>query len=245
MLTDFVDYATPQTIGVHPYAVDTPLEDWSLARNLVRSSNFGDIAKFGQRLIAEHAYEPFDLLVGEDVSGRVPTLIAHRLFRLAAAGGHVESVPETVFMASGQLDNYIPEKGKKRDKIETEWTRNLSAYAQRLVGTVPVNRVAIVTEIIGSGASVARLRKAFSDQRAEVVVFNADLWNLYLGHSRGCLTSRNAVGVEKNPPKATSHRRPDFNGSESAKLRLFLDDYSKALYARLFESDPVVQPENS
>lgn len=58
---------------------------------------------FAEDLLRTHSEKPIDILVGDDVSGRVPTLIAHRFLRLAQAGSHIETVPRTFFMASGRV----------------------------------------------------------------------------------------------------------------------------------------------
>ena len=76
-----IEKNTREHIKKHPYVIDE--NGLHIPYRLVDSDGIESGIIFGEELFNQHADTPIDLIVGDDVSGRVPTLIAHRLFRLA------------------------------------------------------------------------------------------------------------------------------------------------------------------
>jgi hypothetical protein len=214
----------------HPYLIQGEGQDFRVIPNkMTYHVNIDKIVDIGSLLLNQHARNPIDLLVGDDVSGRIPTLIAHRLLRYAREDGLVDTPPRTVFMASGN-------KPKTRNlysrwSTERTWQKNLHDHAKQLVATHATNRVVIITENVSKGKSIRRLEDAFEVSGVkDVSRLNFISKELYLNGTEVVSDDRKAVGVEKYPPEATSRRHPEFDGAKSAGLRHFLDDYSEAIY---------------
>lgn len=218
-----------ERLKIHPY-VGRGTDNFRLIPiSMTYSVNIDRVVHFGSYLLDQHSRNPIDLLVGDDVSGRIPALVARRLLRHAHDDGLVDTLPKTAFMASGKK----PETRNPylRWKTEKTWQRNLHDHAKQLVATHATNRVVIVTENVVGGKSVERLEDAFeSSGVTEISRLNFTLPQLYLNGTGSENKDRKAVGVEKYPPEATSRRHPEFDASESAELRYFLDDYSETIY---------------
>lgn len=224
--------AGQETVIEHPY-IDC--FDNGIAEPLTTYA-YADMVEFVREVAEDHASNPVDALVGEDVSGRIPTLIAHHFLRHAARAGHVSEVPGTFFMASGRIlgDN-------TRAEQKEAWQINLSKYAAQLVGSLGISQVAIITEYIYSGDSVKRLIKAFQEAGASTSHYEAVGKELYLGNqwiSRQASLAKLAVGVEKHESEPVSLRHTDFDPQEISQLRYFIKDYSKAIYLSIFGELP-------
>jgi hypothetical protein len=219
--------SVPKSIIDHPYVSYADREGLFAPSWLASGVGFHHMSKFCDDLLSEHQRRPIDAIVGDDVSGRVPTLIAHRLFRQALVGGYVDSVPRTLFMTSGRLDS-IPRNSK--DEIDNKWSENLRAHVGLIIGAMTVRRAMVLTEVVGTGRSVSRITEAFRSNGVEDTDYAVSGEALYLcGHGSSNI-DRRIVGVEKYPPEPVSRRHADFDGIESAKLRHFLDDYASAIY---------------
>ncbi len=224
----------PEVLLSHPYVLSHSEDD--IPRHLISEYGFERAVASTTELLEEHEHEPIEALVGDDVSGRVPTLIAHNLFRLALAGDHAVSVPRTYFMTSGQV--FLNGWEGQNDVI---WRWNLSKHAQHIVQAGALKKVMLVTDTIHQGTSMRRLRQAFTNQGVTPRVHEGrygpwlrsenDLENHRLE------ASRQQVGVEKYPPEAVSRRHPDFEGSKTATLRRFLLDYSGVVYSTIFNEE--------
>lgn len=216
-------------IDEHPYVEAAGID---YPRNLV--TQFGRYVEFEKAILAQHMADPIDTIVGEDVSGRVPTLITHRFLRLAQADGLIEAVPKTRFMASG--GNHI-DNPEKRRQVETEWRRNLTSRAGHILGPVGVGNIVVITDTVDKGTSIKRIEDAFQHYAGATVTRHV----LGAGWLRGDYStnpSRTVVGVVKYPGGAVSHRRSAYNGFDGKKtgdLRHFLDDYTRALYATVLD----------
>ncbi len=159
----------------------------------------------------------FELMVGDDVSGRVPALLTYYSLLMAKERGMVGSVPATHFMTSG----HIGDENRTREK---EWRKNLTQHAGQLVGEIGVRQVLIVTEIKSSGKSLRRLKQAF-----EVYGIEANYIIFGTGHLNGQgsrTPDRQAVGVEKYPPQAVSRRHPEFQAPVTSDLRQYLKEFA-------------------
>ena len=213
-------------IAVHPYISQEP----DLNYPLCLVDNIRDLEGF-QREVLSIQRNGLDLLIGDDVSGRVPTLLAHEFLRLAEAGGHIDRAPDTFFMTSGHL----PEVSslQKLEKLRAGWSQNLQDRAAKIVGAVgTAQRAVIVTEVMATGRSVRRIQEAFRPYgiTAIPVVSGTSYLN---GHGSQC-PDRPVVGVEKHAPEPISrlhvHREP----ARVAALRHFLHDYARILYTRIY-----------
>lgn len=220
-----------ESVVNHPYAANSGLET---VAGLADDYNFGEMVEFYEDIMTDEMIEPFDLIVGDDVSGRIPTLIMHRFLREARASGHLDEVPATVFMASGSTGSIIQEEARN---LETDWVEKLQDHAGKVLGRVAAKKVLILTEVVFSGRSIERLKSAFNAHGvyAQPCV-TPRIQALYLGRG-SCARDRQLVGVEKHPPQATTRRIPFFDSRESAKLRHFLNDYAVAIHGAIFGSE--------
>lgn len=222
------DRSPHEVIQAHPY-IET--SGSAVARELVTQGTFTSMAQWQQDIFKEHLKAPIDMLVGDDVSGRVPTLITHRFLQLALQKGQVDRAPSTVFVASGMVDNSF----SNVDEVRKLWRKNMQDRASEIFGRVSVSRVMVITELSVLGESLERIKSAFSVP--EVMVSStmpSEGHLLYLRDMKSERDSRLAIGVEKSVPEATSHRISNFNGQKSAGLRRFLDDYAVALQDIVF-----------
>lgn len=211
--------AACKTLEDHPFVVDNP--DLQLPNSLV--DGFSDLARFEMSIVSYHNSRPIDLIIGDDVSGRVPTLITHRFLRLAKAGGHVNYMPQVAFMTSGH----------SRHEVNGPWQRKLTQHAGYLAGKTTIDRALIITECVATGASVGRIKNALTAHGVEVDYRTAHTPYLFSKD-----LDRAAVGVEKFPPEPTSRRHPSFDHQRVAGLRYFLRDYTDALYADVYNEHP-------
>jgi hypothetical protein len=219
-----------EALTQHPYVVgENSLET---PRSLVR--NFPLVVNFGIRLLNSHADKPIDVIVGDDVSGRIPALISRRLFTLAHTDDRVETIPKTYFMASGNIRTHGSDR--MLDKIDKSWRTNLRDHAEKIIGETAAKKVVVLTELISSGVSVQRLEDAFSQNGVEDVSHIMG-GGAYLHGINSDNKDRRVVGVEKHPPAPTTRRHSWFNGSDSAQLRYFLDDYTSAIYQSIKDQE--------
>ena len=224
------DRSPHEVIQEHPY-IET--SGSAVARELVAEGAFASMVQWQQDIFEEHLQMPVDMLVGDDVSGRVPTLITHRFLQLALLRGRVDRAPSTVFVASGMVNNGLT----NADKTKELWRANTQGRAAEIFGRVSASRVMVVTELSVSGESLGRIKEAFSASGVKVSsTMPSEGHLLHLRDMKSERDSRLAIGVEKSPPEATSRRISKFDGQKSARLRRFLDDYAIALYDTVFSS---------
>ena len=211
-------------IEVHPFVEST---DMSYPDTLCGS--FDRMVEFERGILGRHEQRPVDVIVGDDVSGRVPTLVTHYLLREAADKGKIAERPQTWFMTSGLMRSTY---GDDCETINEDWQHNLTGHAARLLEGTNVKNALVITEIVGTGRSVKRLKTAFTDNgiHAEHVASGTE----YLGGHGNDTADRAGVGVEKFPPEPVSRRHVGFSGRESAEFRGFLKDYSSAIYNEIF-----------
>lgn len=101
----------------------------------------------------------YNLIIGEDVSGRIPTLIIERIIKnIYSEKGYAK--PGTLFFAgSGVLDRESEqEKTEKITEILTNYSKKLSQNKDLAVK--PNQRALIVTEFIETGRSMIPLARA-------------------------------------------------------------------------------------
>lgn len=181
---------------------------------------------FGQSVIDMHAKKPIELLVGDDISGRTPTLIARKLLQQSHAAGLTENAPPTVFMSSGIL-HFISDNP---DAFEEErWQNNLTDWAWSIYAKYQPTNALIVTDTKASGDSIYRIKMALYNTGISISSIN-ELIAAYEFYLKKKPVDKQAVGLEKRGISPTTFRRPDFDGDKAAKLRAFIDEYSKYLF---------------
>jgi hypothetical protein len=212
----------------HPFVLSHP--NLQIVGSLMASVD--TMATHLKTIVDKHQEDPFDIIVGDDVSGRVPTLIAHRFLRLAQAAGHIDTVPHTLFMASGEVPHRIG-----TGKIEQAWRANLTTYAGRILGQIAAKKVLILTESSVTGNSLDRIKEAFAAHGVEASDHTITT-GLYLWGYKHRGQDRKLVGVEKRVPDPVTQRRRRAPSGEAADLRHFLNDYTDVLYQRVFGQPP-------
>lgn len=219
------------TIQNHPYVDESGM---SILKFMVGEHFFGSMVEFQKGVLKDHATEPVDIIVGDDVSGRVLTLVTHRFLRIALERGEVDKVPATVFMASGLMD----EKAATSvgfNEVNSLWSTNSFEHAGKILGKISANRVMIITEMVSTGSSVERLEEAFGSHNMDTCYrVPAKGARLYMNDRGSDNRNRLVVGVEKQAPNPNTHRIDGFDGKKSSQLRRFLDDYTADLYAAAF-----------
>jgi hypothetical protein len=73
------------TIQQHNYLVEQP--ELQIPEALVKDRGLERFCDFEEEILNSHLAGPIDIIVGDDVSGRVPTLFTHRFLRLERGGG--------------------------------------------------------------------------------------------------------------------------------------------------------------
>lgn len=220
-------------IDDHPFLVSGGIPKDDTAAGLPHPETVEAITYFAKNLLRDHARLPFDAMVGDDVSGRIPTLIAHRFLRLAYTAGHVDTVPRTFFMAAGPLD------------LRTsffQYMRNIEQLASRNIMSYGLTNVLLVSEIRGSGSSLARMSSAFTTNPNCSVSSMVTGGGIYLGGKDKPNKTRALLGVEKYLPDALTRREYDYDAEGGARLRLFLADYTDYIYKLVVQEDPPERP---
>lgn len=187
----------------------------------------GHLAKINKEIVGEHKKDPYGLIIGDDVSARIPTLITHRFLRLALADKRMSEVPQTRFMASGSL----PEDQKA---LEETWQNNLQTRAGELLGQVSVANVLIITESqpAEDSVSIPRMMQAFAAHGARTSYKVTK--TAYLGDWAIAADERDFVGFEKVRPEAISRTQTPLHPQKIAAFRGFLRDYTDSLYRQAF-----------
>lgn len=244
-----------KTLGECEFAINA--NEQTLTDVLI--SELPEVARIVHTILNEHLRAPFDLVIGDDVSGRVPTLIVHKVMRLAHDAGLVTSSPPTRFITSGSVpidrifnqvfvdgsDYNDPELKKKYannlSKFKSEWSENIRKHAEILMGRIAVKKALIVTEFVSSGRSIERiaipfLKKGVAVRCAQIapLLYTADYER---EDDEGENEERLIVGVEKNGTSAVSKRYPYISKEQKQKyvtmsrdFRQFLDAYSVAIF---------------
>ncbi|HVW23199.1 MAG TPA: hypothetical protein VHB51_01810 [Candidatus Saccharimonadales bacterium] len=191
------------------------------------------LVNFGKKFVAAHNTEPFDVIVGDDVSGRIPTLLTHYVLKMAAAAGYCDTVPPVYFMASGQQRAV----GKFTREI---WQENLDKAAKKIIIASNAKIVALITEYIATEETIKNLKDTF--EKIPGVYTHKYVLNepyIYLGgppsepaHKQA---ARAVVGVEKIRPMPFSYRHPDFNGRHTAEFRNFLGDVAATVFENMYD----------
>jgi|GEM_PF-3354991 len=221
-----VPAASPPAIAQHPYLARTDLMYPSALQR-----DFSHMVLLQQQVLDRHAAEPIDILVGDDVSARVPARLTHNFLRLAQTGGQIATAPGMYFLASGIAVG--KDNRRAPASLHEQWRENLRQQAACIMGGASVANVLVITEIVASGGSVRRLKDAFTANGAQAshIAMNTP----YLRGHGSSSKDRQVVGVEKWPPAALSRRHQYHSGREAERLRLFLDDYATALYETIFQ----------
>lgn len=104
-----------------------------------------------EKILEEIGSQDFDLIIGDDASGRIPTLIISKFFR-ARAENKNQKPPPTIFIANTpEAQQGMELKKTRRGKI-TELVKK----TVRSNGNIPL-KVLIVTEYIVSGRTLEQL----------------------------------------------------------------------------------------
>lgn len=220
-------YFTQDDLAEHPYLVEP--RDHYYAGSLF--GMFKKMKKTASEVLEQHAHEPYDIMIGDDVSGRAPTLILHHFLRSAALDGRISVLPKTFFIASGTaLGSSNPEATK------LQWDQNVSDYIDLTFAGHGLERSLIVTEIVCSGKSIDRIAAPLARVGIKSTVCKTG--TTYLCGSGSSSTARTVVGVEKYPPAPTATRNMRSSPEKVSEFRHFLYDYAEALYASCFDTKP-------
>ncbi|MBP6042245.1 hypothetical protein KA529_04465 [Candidatus Saccharibacteria bacterium] len=230
-------------LKAHEYVEAFPTSN-GVATELIRDDSALDIMGLLVDVLETQQKDPVDVIIGDDVSGRIPTLIVDRFLKLAQAGGHVDTIPRTFFMASGHhvsspgtFDNGLSWE-ENRQIAEDLWSGNLTEHATKIAGEFAVSRAMLITEIVSSGISIERLESAFANNDIETLRKVVGGEAIYLKGHGSETAGRKAVGVEKYSPEAISRRAPEFESEKVRLLRSFISEYTKALYVAVIGEAP-------
>jgi hypothetical protein len=97
--------------------------------------------------------------------------------------------------------------------------------------------VLVVTEQVGTGDSVARLKDAFTAHGVDASHIEMPISFAGLNGIGGS-SQRQSVGVERHTPEPVSRRHPSYDSEGARGLRSFIDDYTKVLYTKIFGTNP-------
>lgn len=213
-----------------------------------------------------------NMIIGIDVSGRVPALILHKVLLLAHADGYINTLPSLQFIASGsapsleefagmtsaELKELTDEKykklddqhGKARDEHKVKASENITSYVRQMIGSTGVKNVLIVDDFVSTGNSMSRIGEALKKAGLKDIHYiTVGVEELWLGREGAKGASRRLVGVEDNGTEATTIPYPyatDKEKEEYAKLSdrfmLFLEEYAAQIYRELKENNFASEP---
>jgi adenine/guanine phosphoribosyltransferase-like PRPP-binding protein len=189
------------------------------------------IAKFEPLLsklapaIKNHEY---DLIVGDDASGRLPTLVLSSIFKKVYEQDKCE-LPKTIFLATGRISIDEDEEEKKNKVIEH--LKNLIQQKQ-INAPDPDSRTLLVTEQIHSGGTISRLIEMFQ----EVGFLNIDVAALATLHKefyekqefrKKFPQTRLYVGFDQQYGSEVFHKKPSISGVFRTKHDIIAKKYNK------------------
>jgi hypothetical protein len=227
-------------ISTHPYVkVEHPTHAGGMRPNLsieamVDEDYLPDIVNAETALLDDHIAAPIDAFVGEDVSGRVPTLVTHKLFEQAHATGQIASRPKTYFMSSGRL------WGPGLEEKERQWADNLADYVALSGVAAEVSKARVITDFVDTGESSGRLVNALRQSGIEDVSTVEPLPDVleYLSCSDDTTGIRRMLGVTKVPLQPLAGINSHASPTGKTELRIFLEDYADYIYWRIFNEEP-------
>lgn len=202
---------------------------------LMGINNFERMVGFQDRIVTEHKANVFDIIIGDDVSGRMPTLITHHILKRAFETSQIESRPRTLFIASGCISWNKPED-EDSNPTNKEWESNIDDYITNRQRNQPFYKALLITEYSSTGRSLLRMRNALerNDVTVQEAILGSTLYWLAGNSGSQHKKLRHAVGVEKYPPNALSQINPDSNQADINLLRSFIKDYADTVYDEIF-----------
>lgn len=218
----------------HPYRQEYG-KSGPLVASMVAADRFCKVADSVGEVTQRHAQRPFDLLVGDDVSGRIPALITYHVMRQAHSSERAAPAPSLVFMPSGHIggQTWVHEWVRER-----RWRKQLSDRAAQILGTLSTQHVGVITDIVTTGKSLDRIEAAFSGHGADVESFvlqqKLAAW-FYLRRGAGYIDERQFTGVEKTGLAACTVRHPEFDARQVGGMRRFIADYAVTVYNALYD----------
>jgi len=210
----------PETIDEHPLVLEHPR---SIATKLV--DKMRNMADFQIDMLMSQQVAPVDAFVGDDVSGRVPTLITREVMKHAYSDGLVEAVPHVFFLAPNR---YLACKNDDaEEKHVALLTRQVGQYKNRR----PFTSASVVTEFIQSGASIHQIMYALEANGvcANPVCPERIACDIYVGLDDG--QKRADVGMQKEPGAPVTQRAVHYSQDSVNQMRGFIRDYAGVLYS--------------
>ncbi|MBI2063970.1 MAG: hypothetical protein HYT65_03205 [Candidatus Yanofskybacteria bacterium] len=129
------------------------------------------IAKLEQpfeKILERIGSENFDLIIGDDASGRIPTLILSKFFKAKAEKEDRKS-PQTIFIAGGTRNLFNDE----RKTIIKERKARINQLLEKIIGGTGDEirpRVLIVTDTISTGDTLQPLIEALKEHGVSIQV---------------------------------------------------------------------------
>lgn len=135
----------------------------------------------------------YQLLIGDDASGRIPTLIVRKFINDAYKHASQPSIP-TRFIAGAKADSstrrkdsideerttpYSFHQHEERELLKEEKKEKVKAYITNLkdVSTVSISNALVVTELIESGNSLLPLTKALQENDITSTILTVQIYN--------------------------------------------------------------------
>lgn len=214
---------------------------------------------------------PSTMIIGNDVSGRVPALIMYGVLCKAYEDGYITTLPYLHFISSGSApdidtftdrtsaesqDSSTDTQNELYDRYSTavteykkESAENIAKHLARLVGSTSVSNVLIVDEFIATGNCLRRIADGLTRSGVTdihyLVVGKEELW-------LGCepsAESRRLVGIEEDGTAATAVPYPYTTAAEKEKFATlsdtfmaFLGEYITNIYREIKQSNFISSP---
>lgn len=183
----------------------------------------------------------YDTLIGDDASGRIPTLALRNVMAERMRQSHPELSPEeerdrlkTYFVAGGRIDTNTENLEEFFDKIKTTVKKRALFVTEYIASGESVKRIGEMLENHGISFDIATL--AFSidehEQRTEQVKFFMIRHKIFSGEYRNLMSApkiyekHNLAGVVKLSNQKSAHAYKFFDGNNPI-LEKSRDDIKK------------------
>lgn len=135
--------------------------------------NFEAIAELQgplEKILEQIGSQNFDLIIGDDASGRIPSLILSKFFK-AKAEKEGRKLPQTIFIAGGTRGHWTESDLREvADERKTEITPLLKKTKESFDDTETRSRALIVTDTVDTGDTLLPIIEALKEQSFKIHV---------------------------------------------------------------------------
>jgi len=184
----------------------------------------------------------YKLMIGTDISGRLPTILLQKVSEKMG-----RKIKVAFVAGSGVIDSYVAGRKELESDLYEIKTENIGKFLTEQQGIKSDDHILIVEDLLSSGASIkpiseainkigaiadiATLRIHFSDQAGHEQNEKLGVENIFYGQGGNVGNpAKELAGIQKNPASTFSTRDTEnYNGEKVVKARQDLDKVADVL----------------